>query len=276
MQQTFTKDFVYERIKDSGFPCWTLGLYNGFKNVVNAAQYWGVDFTDEDSEDTKIEKSIARLAATLSTFPDDSVFVIEIKSGRNANGSTVLGPFQFSNSTPKSDPDPAPAIVQNLGSTIPPGYVPESYLQGVEERLKDTYSRELDAFKREMQEQQREDDYRRRCEALDEREKNLKDLEKSYNSTVAKAVDIVIEVGKRLGGYFLTGAMPTSNAVTSEPLGEPPSDERSMAVNDLADFMYENLSVDAIKELKSNLLKVKENHGLVTQKAPTATATANE
>ena len=94
-QQIFTKDFIYERIKDSKFPFWSLGLVQGFKNTANVMQYYGSDFTDEDTDETKIEKSIATLANTISTFPAESVFVIELKNSKQANGSGIVLAFCF-------------------------------------------------------------------------------------------------------------------------------------------------------------------------------------
>ena len=47
-QQIFTKEFIFERIKDSNAPLWSLGLVNGFKNVANVMQYNGIDFDEEE------------------------------------------------------------------------------------------------------------------------------------------------------------------------------------------------------------------------------------
>ena len=56
-----TKEIIYDRIKDSGYPFWSLYLQQGFKNQSHIMTYTGNDFEDEDSDETKIQKSIARL-----------------------------------------------------------------------------------------------------------------------------------------------------------------------------------------------------------------------
>ena len=95
--QTFSKNFVFERIKDSKYPFWSLYLNQGFQNRSNVQQFFGGNFEENDSDETKIEKSIKALQNTLSTFDDSAVFIIELKNAKTANGSGIIGPFQFQN-----------------------------------------------------------------------------------------------------------------------------------------------------------------------------------
>lgn len=268
-QQVFTKAFIYDRIKDSGFPCWSLSMQNGFRNFANVMSYYGIDWSDEDNDETKIEKSIARLDQTLSTFPPDTNFAIEIKSGRNATGSAILGPFYFSIAEDKAEPtEDAPKDVQHqqpqLGA-IPPGYVPESMLKGLEDSLTKTFDARIEALKAEQEQARKEQEYQNRLERLEEREKEVKDLEKSYKSDVAKGADVVVEIVKKIGMYFL---MPKGSQMSPEQqLGaaQQPTpqhqakDPKADAIDDFAEFLYDNYTVEDIIKLKSNIINYTQN-----------------
>jgi len=268
-QQIFTKDFIYDRIKDSGFPCWSLSMQNGFRNFANVMSYYGIDWSDEDNDETKIEKSIARLEQTLSTFPPDTSFAIEIKSGRNATGSAILGPFYFSITEDKAEPtEDAPKDAQQqqpqLGA-IPPGYVPESMLKGLEESLTKTFDARIEALKAEQEQARKEQEYQNRLERLEEREKEVKDLEKSYKSDVAKGADVVVEIVKKIGMYFLMpkGSQPDMQQQLGAAQQPSPqhqaSDPKADAVDDFAAFLYDNFSIEDIKQLKSNIINFSHN-----------------
>ena len=268
-QQVFTKAFIYDRIKDSGFPCWSLSMQNGFRNFANVMSYYGIDWSDEDNDETKIEKSIARLEQTLSTFPPDTSFAIEIKSGRNATGSAILGPFYFSITEDKAEPtEDAPKDAQQqqpqLGA-IPPGYVPESMLKGLEESLTKTFDARIEALKAEQEQARKEQEYQNRLERLEEREKEVKDLEKSYKSDVAKGADVVVEIVKKIGMYFLMpkGSQPDMQQQLGAAQQPTPqhqaNDPKADAVDDFAEFLYNNYSVEDIKKLKSNIINYAQN-----------------
>lgn len=270
-QQIFTKNFIYDRIKDSGFPCWSLSMQNGFRNFANVMSYYGIDWSDEDNDETKIEKSIARLEQTLSTFPPDTNFAIEIKSGRNATGSAILGPFYFSIADDKAEPtEDAPKDAQpqqpQLGA-IPPGYVPESMLKGLEESLTKTFDARIEALKAEQEQARKEQEYQNRLERLEEREKEVKDLEKSYKSDVAKGADVVVEIVKKIGMYFLMPKGSQMSPDMQQQLGaaqqptpqHQANDPKADAVDDFAVFLYNNYSVEDIKKLKSNIINYAQN-----------------
>ena len=270
-QQVFSKAFIYDRIKDSGFPCWSLSMQNGFRNFANVMSYYGIDWSDEDNDETKIEKSIARLDQTLSTFPPDTNFAIEIKSGRNATGSAILGPFYFSITEDKAEPaedEPKDAQQQQpqLGA-IPPGYVPESMLKGLEESLTKTFDARIAALKAEQEQARKEQEYQNRLERLEEREKEVKDLEKSYKSDVAKGADVVVEIVKKIGMYFLMPKGAQMSPDMQQQLGaayQPTpqhnaDDPKADAIDDFAEFLYNNYSVEDIQKLKSNIINYTQN-----------------
>lgn len=280
MEQQFTKEFIFERIKDSRAPLWSLGLVQGFKNVANVMTYNGIDFTEEDTEDTKIEKSIRQLSNTISTFPDDSEFVIELKASMTTSRNGIYGPFHFFKTERKATDTTAPT--PQLG-VVPSGFVPVSELKGLEDSLRRNFDMQLETFKRETEQQRREDEFTRRCQQLDERERDLKDKEKEYSSTVAKAADVLIEVGKRLGSMFLMpkGAQmqmaadmqPSPQLGASQP-SQNQSDEKADAVEDFADFLYANFTAEDIKTLKQKIINYHQ-HGEQQQSQMVDEDTAN-
>ena len=280
-QQIFNKDFIFERIKDSNAPYWNLSLCQGFKNTANVMNYNGVDFEDDDSDATKIDKSIAQLDRTISTFPPDSVFVIELRGAMTSNRSGIFGPFQFSNTDRPAQPEtPAATTAPALG-TIPPGYVPESMLKGLETSLQSTFDKKLDALRDEYEQKRKEDEYNRRLEKLSDSEKEVEEMKKSYESTVAKGTDILLGVVQRLGAMFLTpkggdaaAMMAQQQLGAAQTQTPPPPDPKMDAVNDLADYLYDNYSADKIKEIMSNLISDNNAQSQGKQQADTD-ATAN-
>lgn len=256
-QQLFTKDFIIKRIQDSGFPCWNLSITTGFRNNVNVQSYFGADWTDDDNEATKIEKSIARLENTLSTFPADTVFVIDIRAARNANGTSIIGPFQFTTAEQPA-PEQPQQQTQQLG-LIPSGYVPESMLKGLEEQLTNNFQRQFDALKAEHQQQQREIEFNNRLERLEEREKEVKELEKSYKSDVAKGADVVVEIVKKIGAYFLMPKGEAQQIISQQQLGamqqpqQPQQDPKETKVDEICTMLYNNYSIEELNEIQKKL-----------------------
>lgn len=266
MQQQFTKEFIYERIKDSGFPCWNLGITTGFRNVVNVQSYFGNDWTEDDNDETKIEKSLLQLDNTLSSFPDNTIFIIEIRAARTASGNSILGPFQFTKSNiadtvPEPPQQPTQQPQQSQLGIIPAGYVPETMLKGLEDQLTKNFQAQIDALKAEQKQEQREQEYRNRLERLEEREKEVKDLEKSYKSDVAKGADVVVEIIKKIGAYFLmpknASAAAINNYEQAQQLGEVQDDKKANAVDEFAAFLYNNSTIEEIQELQKQYKNVK-------------------
>lgn len=283
MDYTFSKELIFDRIKDSGFPFWGLSLRQGFNNRVNVMQYWGDDFTDDDTPESQIEKSIRRLDNIVASFAADKPdceFVIEIRNSKNANGSGIIGPLSFVNEMPKAQAPatPAPPEPQKVTlAAVPEGYVPESMLKGVEERLEKQFEDKLTAYREEMERRQKEADYQRRCQELDNRERELKDLEKGYNSSVAKTSDTAVAILQKLGQVFLPMLMPGVAPDANPQLGamqpEPP-DPKSEIVDAVANLLYSKYSDAEIQVLLNDLKARKDatTTDLQTKVATTSTA----
>lgn len=277
MNQVFDKTLIFERIKDSGFPFWGLYLSNGFNNRVNIMQYWGSDFADEDNDETKLEKSIERLKTTIEPFPSDSVFIIELRASKNANGNGIIGPLHFVKESAKKES----ATSEGL-ATVPAGYVPADVLTGVKESLSKEFEDRLEAYKAQVAQEKKEEEYLRKCEELDKREAELKDLEKGYNSSVAKTADIALKVVEGLGAMLLPGLFgktPAAAAIpSSQQLGTPapastpaPPDPKEEKVNEICDLLYEKYTPEQLSKMLNNL-KTGKDGILETETTDTATA----
>ena len=293
-QQIFTKDFIFDRIEDSNAPYWNLALCQGFKNTVNVMNYNGVDFEDDDSDEAKIKKSKAQLEKTLSTFIPECVFLIELRGAMTSSRNGIFGPFQFSNSDKPAQPEPTAATAQPetptataqpLGATIPPGYVPESALKGIQDALQSDFDKKFELYKQETEHQRKEEEFMRRCQLLDEREKDIKDKEKEYNSSVAKAADVLIEIGKKIGAYFLMPKGDGNGAMVAQMAQQPQlgatqhrndNDPKADAVDDFAAFLYDNFSADDIKTLKQNIINLSQNGDTNGMAQPDSNGTATD
>lgn len=248
-QKIFNLDFIKKRIEDTKFPFWSLSLVEGFKNLSNVMSYYGNDFEETDSDDVKVEKSLNKLDSVVMSFPANCVFQIDIKASRQANGSGIVGPFQFVNFEEQKE--------DLKGVNIPAGYVPQTMLEGVEERIKKDFDNKLEAFKIETERKRQKEEFERRLQELDEREKQLKELEKGYNSGVAKTADVLVEAGKKILGYIMQTQQPSAAAAQPQPaLGEV--DEKAVAVDKLAEYIYNNCDINRVNEIFTNLKQSKD------------------
>ncbi len=254
-QKIFDKDFIFNRIRDSKFLFWSLALVEGFKNFSNVMQYYGNDFEDTDTEDTKIEKSINKLDAVLQSFPPNCTFQIEIKASKQANGSGIVGPFQFTNCKEETTPETA-----LNGLAVPRGYIHESMLKGIEERIKNDFETRLENYKIETEKERQKEEYERKMSELEEREKRLKELERGYNSGVAKTADVLVEAGKKILTYFMQAA-PAPTQAAPAALGQAPApepqDEKTQALDNFAEYLYNNFDTNTINQLYNSLKNAK-------------------
>lgn len=256
-QKIFDKEFIFNRIRDSKFLFWSLALVEGFKNLSNVMQYYGNDFDENDTEETKIEKSINKLDSVIKSFTQpDCIFQIEIKASKQANGSGIIGPFQFYNFKEEKTEQ------LNGVFNVPRGYIHESMLKGIEERIKNDFEIRLENYKIETEKERQKEEYNRKMSELEEREKRLKELERGYNSNVAKTADVLVEAGKKIITYFINANTntPIQQPKTPAALGqapEPEQDEKTKALDNLAEYLYNNFDINTINNLYKNLQTAK-------------------
>lgn len=244
-----TKEIIYDRIKDSGYPFWSLFLQQGFKNQSHIMTYTGNDFEENDSDETKIQKSIARLDNIVASIPN-ATYIIEIKNSKTANGNGIIGPFQFSNAV-KEEQQPAQQ------TTLSGIQVSDSYLKGIEERLTNEFNLKLETFKAEEKQKQYLKELEKREEDLKAKEKELAELKKGYESSVAKTADILVLAGQKIAMNLFPNLMPGgenpeiqlsgNQAENNESEEEQQPDEKADAVNELAEYLYKNYDTQRIK-----------------------------
>lgn len=258
--QPFTKQLIFDRIADSNYVFWTLYLCNGYKNQSHVLTYYGVDFDATDTPETMIEKSIAKLDNVVSSFPPDAVFSIELKNSKSANGNGIIGPFQFSNMPPAENPPQTP---QNLsGAPLPLPYLTKETLDGITAQLEQNFNARLENYKAESLLREKDNELKRRERELDERINEVNDLKKAYESGVAKSADILFAAGKKLIMAFIPALVPAETAAapvlgdTPPETAAPENDPKAVAVDDLANYVYNNFSVNDIQQIKTNMQNV--------------------
>ena len=257
--QPFTKQLIFDRIADSGYTFWTLYLQNGFKSQSHILSYYGVDFDGNDTPENMIDKSIAKLDAVVSSFPPDAVFSIELKNSKSANGTGIIGPFQFSNTTAADTP-------QNLsGAPVPTPYLTEETLKGITAQMEQNFKNQIEQLKAESLLRERENELKRKQDELATKFQEVADLKKSYDSGVAKSADILFQAGKKLimafvpalipadGAAVLSGTQQPAAPVESTPAQESAPDDKADAVDDLAAYLYDNFTINDIQQLKQRL-----------------------
>jgi hypothetical protein len=232
-----TLDKIFEIIKQQKKPFLSLKFKNGY-NLVNAGNYQCENSDSEASIESKTEKAIEWLAQYTSLFPDESIFVINMKASNNANGTAIAGPFEFSLSE-KANQLP----VQNMnglnGLTPPPGYVHESELKA---RI---LEKEL-----EFQNERNKSEIQNMKKDFSEQIELVKQTAKEWNP------DSLTGLAKAIGSLLGKNIESDANLNGSNP--EPTA--KQMAAKQLADLLTEKLSLDAIEQLKQNIFNPKQEN----------------
>lgn len=266
------KDFIFKHIKDTKYPLWALYLVQNYRRVP-LAFYNGDDFTDDEKTEGKTEKSCIRLASTLQDFPADAVLSIDLKNAKTANGSGILGPFEFVNMS-KDDADnqqPQAPQFAGFGFAQPPaGWVSEQVLNAKLDEMRAENERKIN----ELIFKQREHDFEKRMarerKELYELRRELRDEKKKYDSntgkvaqTLAGAAKIVIGdifpglgIDKTEAAAQLAGANQPELPETAQPAQPSPSattDPKYKAIEQLAEMLYKSENVT--EEQVANLTK---------------------
>lgn len=255
-----TKDYIINHIRRTKYPLWSLYVIQNYKKIP-IIYYVGDDFSDDDTIEAKIEKSINRLLAVLNDFTADSVLSIELKNSRTANGSGILGPIEFVVNEQQEQQPGAPAF-QGFGA--PAGFISEevlnSRLAGIEAQNEKKINDIL--FK------QRERDFNERIKRerteLNELRKELNDEKKKYNSNTGQAADALVFAIKKILAELFPGAFPagaTVTATTQQQLEGTPEatpaqpDAKEIEINKLCNLLYNNPKVtpEEIKQLTGGI-----------------------
>lgn len=254
------KDFIFKHIRETKYPLWALYLVQNYRRVP-LAFYNGDDFADEEKPEGKCEKSCSRLANTLDDFPAEAVLSIDLKNAKSANGSGILGPFEFVNMSKDDAETVAPAQPQQFagfGFTQPPnGWISAEVLQAKLDEMRAENERKINELIFKQRERDFEERMQRERKELEELRKELKDEKKKYDSGTGKVAQCLAGAGKiMLGQLFpglgidtaeaaqeLAGAqaqqqLPQNTQAAAAQAQTVPTDNKYKAVERLAEFLY--------------------------------------
>lgn len=248
------KDFIFKHIRETKYPLWALYLVQNYRRVP-LAFYNGDDFADDEKAEGKCEKSCIRLANTLQDFPPEAVLSIDLKNAKSANGSGILGPFEFVNMS-KEDAETTSTPQQQFagfGFANPPaGWVSEQVLQAKLDELRAENKREINELIFKQRVTDFEERVARERKELDELRRELRDEKKKYDSGTGKVAQCLAGAGKiMLGQLFpglgidtaeaaqeLAGAQQQLPQNTQAPTAKQPRDKKYLAIERLAEMLY--------------------------------------
>ena len=268
MMIKLTKDAIFQHVRQTGFPLWTLCILQQYRRL-HIMTYNGDDFSDDDKPAAKIDKSLARLDTILQTFPAETLFTIELKNSKTANGNGVIGPLEFINQT-KEEQEQAATIPGNpaaLGALpVPAGFVSESYLNGKLEELRAENIRALNDLEFKHRENDFNERVKRKEQELRDLEQELKDVKKKYDSnTGAAAETLSIAIKKIITEFFpaLKGGQPQQATIgnTDEATAQQPPDPKYKMVEDFASELYATADEQTIRDIYEQFKRAKNgNH----------------
>lgn len=277
------KDFIFKHIRETKYPLWALYLVQNYRRVP-LAFYNGDDFADDEKAEGKCEKSCIRLANTLQDFPPEAVLSIDLKNAKSANGSGILGPFEFVNMS-KEDTETASTPQQQFagfGFANPPaGWVSEQVLQAKLDELRAENKREINELIFKQRVKDFEERVARERKELDELRRELRDEKKKYDSGTGKVAQSLAGAAKIVLGQMFPGLgidategaaelagaqqqLPDCNQMAAPATPTTQRDGKYLAIEKLANMLY--TSPDVTEEQIASL-----SAGIKTELAKTAT-----
>lgn len=277
------KDFIFKHIRETKYPLWALYLVQNYRRVP-LAFYNGDDFADDEKAEGKCEKSCIRLANTLQDFPPEAVLSIDLKNAKSANGSGILGPFEFVNMS-KEDTETASTPQQQFagfGFANPPaGWVSEQVLQAKLDELRAENKREINELIFKQRVKDFEERVARERKELDELRRELRDEKKKYDSGTGKVAQSLAGAAKIVLGQMFPGLgidategaaelagaqqqLPDCNQMAAPATPATQRDGKYLAIEKLANMLY--ASPDVTEEQIASL-----SAGIKTELEKTAT-----
>ena len=249
------KDFIFKHIKDTKYPLWALYLVQNYRRIP-LAFYNGDDFVEDEKTEGKTEKACIRLASTLQDFPADAVLSIDLKNAKTANGSGILGPFEFVNVS-KEDAQTTAVPGSNFANVpgliglpaAPAGYVSEETLNGKLEALRVESEKRINDIIFKQREKDFEEKMERERQELKDLRKELNDEKKKYESNTGAAAETLIFALKKIAAEFFPqlkqqaapAALQGVNQAPKEAAPTvDPNDGKYKAVEELATRLYDN------------------------------------
>ena len=273
-----TKDYIINHIKETKYPVWYLYVIQNYKRVP-IQFYLGEDWSDNESTEGKVQKSVDRLLNALNSLPSDALLCIELKTNSKTNAASALGPFEFYNRD-KTDETEAPAQLPQFPGliglpTAPAGYVSEETLNGRLEALRVENERKLNDYMFKHREKEFEEKMQRERQELKELRKELNDEKKKYESNTGAAAETLVFALKKIIAEFFPGLKAQATAPSAALQGvqqpetaapNPEPDEKYKVIEELATKLYENPSVSE-SDIRGILQSMEQPAQVETQKA---------
>ncbi len=287
------KNAIFQQIAESKFPCWNLYNLNMYRKVLVRA-YNCEDMPEDADNDIKVENAIKALTITLSSYPSDAKFAIEIKASKNANGQSFYGPIEFENRDidtataerePQREREPQPqrmaanvlSGLPNLGELEKYGLATKSEFDArLEiERLKN--AQQLNDLQLKIDRQLMQAEFDRKNEMLQAERARLDETRREVTSGINKAVEVVKLAGPYLLGPLLGVPMEKirelQGTMTEDPQPTEPADKRRSAIEDLATDLFESsFSEDQIRQIRQNINTLMSHQDATIHKIETAAA----
>ena len=258
-----TTEKIINHIKRTKFYCWTLFRLQNYNRAL-VMNYYGDDCSDGAKEDEKFEKSANRLREIVDDWDKDTtLFIIELKNGKTANGNGILGPFQFKNVEIVEQQPTEQQGISGLSSLAAPpqGFVSEAYLDGKIAELKADSAKQLGELMLNYEKQKFNAEKENTLKRLQEREREIDDLKKKYDSNTGAAADALFMAIKKVIAPFIGGAGAAEPQPTAAQLAAPQMSQeerqKTAATEQLANFLYTNCSTEQIKNIYNNLAQQK-------------------
>lgn len=237
-----TKDGILTIIKTDNVPYWILYVNRGI-DYVPAGSYNLENLNDNANDEEKQAKSSEALINKLGIFPANTKFSIELRKTKQANGTSKLGPFEFTinENTPQNTQN-----FNGLGSVDfnSLGFVPKDQMQTyIDRALLERDKRDLERDKQEFE------------DAKKEEIKEIEQDRKRYNSNMEMAKDAL---GGFVGDIISTFVKVKGNPVaalgrTAEPVEETVKDFKTSVVEKIAGTIYEQIPEQNIESFQKGV-----------------------
>ncbi len=250
-----TQKDIFELIKLDATPYWSLYAVGSYQR--RHVGSFNLEGLSNLSDDEKIQKSIDALEQRLHLLGDEKNFIIKLKKSQKSNQDGLFE-YQFvSTIAGGGNSDGLGGLsVQN---PLQLGYMPMSLYDKEKELLQSSLSGQLHAMQQENELQLKkimnEFEVKRKLEQITQKQKDLQELEKKYNSKKDLVSDTL---GSIIDNTFEKWFKNGLNGIEEEKEEEDPRAQRiEEFANKLYDSKYSDKELNKILENVENLYKEK-------------------
>jgi len=230
---------IYSLIASNNAPYWKLFLIRDYKrNLVGSYSCENVAKDAEIAE--KVQKSKEALSNMLANWEGETCpFEIDMRTSNTANGSSIFEGIRFKLDASESNEGNSglSGIPNNPEALAGLGYVHRAQLESMLENVRNQSRLDIERERLAWQKEQFERE-------LKEKQNELKELEKKYNSNSSLIQDGLTKALSGLISNFIS--IPGNESIS----GTEEKDEKNEAANDVAAYLYENFDMNEISKIK--------------------------